>query len=149
MSYTNLLKGRHSEPGREYFITTVIANRRPLLRELRPARILVEAIKLTEAEGHGQWLTWVVMPDHFHGLLRLNEGASLPKVMNHLKGRTAKRINTYYGLSGQLWQPGYYDHALRQEEDRLALARYIVANPLRKGLVRRIGDYPHWDCVWL
>jgi hypothetical protein len=29
------------------------------------------------------------------------------------------------------------------------LARYIVANPLRAGLVEHLGDYPHWDAVWL
>jgi len=30
-----------------------------------------------------------------------------------------------------------------------ATARYIVANPLRAGLVERLGDYPLWDAVWL
>ncbi|MFV3290267.1 transposase, partial [Pseudomonas sp. NY11955] len=29
------------------------------------------------------------------------------------------------------------------------VARYIVANPIRAGLVSRVGDYPHWDAVWL
>ena len=29
------------------------------------------------------------------------------------------------------------------------VARYIVANPLRAGLVERVGDYPYWDAVWL
>ena len=30
-----------------------------------------------------------------------------------------------------------------------AAARYIVANPLRAGLVKQIGDYPLWDAIWL
>ncbi|MFM2004374.1 MAG: hypothetical protein RLZZ09_29 [Pseudomonadota bacterium] len=29
------------------------------------------------------------------------------------------------------------------------IARYNVVNPLRAGLVDRIGDYPHWDAAWL
>jgi hypothetical protein len=29
------------------------------------------------------------------------------------------------------------------------VARYIVANPLRAGLVEGIGNYPHWDCIWM
>jgi hypothetical protein len=29
------------------------------------------------------------------------------------------------------------------------MARYIIANPLRAGLVDRIGDYPLWDAMWL
>jgi hypothetical protein len=29
------------------------------------------------------------------------------------------------------------------------LARYIIANPIRAGLVERAGDYPLWDACWL
>ncbi|MFV3292807.1 transposase, partial [Pseudomonas sp. NY11955] len=29
------------------------------------------------------------------------------------------------------------------------VARYIIANPIRAGLVSRVGDYSHWDAVWL
>ncbi|MGH8412134.1 MAG: REP-associated tyrosine transposase, partial [Pseudomonas sp.] len=38
---------------------------------------------------------------------------------------------------------------IRRDEDLPAVARYIVANPLRAGLVEKIGDYPLWDAVWL
>lgn len=48
-----------------------------------------------------------------------------------------------------LWQKGFHDHAIRKEENIQQLARYIVANPLRAGLVEKIGDYPLWDAIWL
>ena len=35
------------------------------------------------------------------------------------------------------------------EDDLFAVARYIVANPVRAGLVERIGDYPFWDSAFL
>ena len=44
---------------------------------------------------------------------------------------------------------GLHDHAVRSDEDFRALARYVVANPLRAGLVSQIGDYPLWDAAWL
>ncbi len=44
---------------------------------------------------------------------------------------------------GVLWQKGLFDRALRREEDLKAMARYIVANPLRAGLVEHIGQYPY------
>jgi len=50
---------------------------------------------------------------------------------------------------GPVWQKGYYDHALRDEENLAAVARYIVANPLRAGLARNVADYPLWDAVWI
>jgi len=149
MPYSDLRKGRYSEPGREYLITTVLAGRRPLFLDLWTVRLLVRALRQTSAQGDGVWLAWVAMPDHFHGLLSLAQGASLARTVSQMKGRAARWINGHLGATGPVWQPAYHDHALRREEDRLAVARYIVANPLRKGLVERLGDYPHWDSVWL
>ena len=45
--------------------------------------------------------------------------------------------------------PGFHDHALREEENLLHAARYIVANLKRAGLVQRVSDYPYWDAIWL
>ncbi|MNO00306.1 hypothetical protein D3C81_2201730 [compost metagenome] len=70
--------------------------------------------------------------------------------MQRLKSRSAIAINRLTGNIGRpLWQRGFHDHALRREEDLAAVARYVVANPLRAKLVPRLGDYPHWDAVWL
>jgi hypothetical protein len=38
---------------------------------------------------------------------------------------------------------------VRSDEDVQAIARYIVANPIRAGLVKRVGDYPFWNAIWL
>lgn len=88
------------------------------------------------------------MPDHLHWLIALQQG-SISDLMRRIKGRSAKRINALVGHQGKLWQDGFHDRALRREEDVLPAARYIVANPLRAGLVRKIGDYSLWDAVWL
>ncbi|MNN75503.1 hypothetical protein D3C81_1918110 [compost metagenome] len=53
------------------------------------------------------------------------------------------------GRTGKVWQSGYHDHALRRDEDLKAAARYLVANPLRAGLVKSVRDYPFWNAVWL
>ena len=53
------------------------------------------------------------------------------------------------GRVSPVWQRGFYDHAIRREENLRNVARYIVANPLRAGLVQQIGDYPLWDAIWL
>ena len=72
------------------------------------------------------------MPDHFHGLLQL-----------------ASRVNNALGTSGKIWQRSFYDRCLRKEEDRIGIARYIVANPLRAELVRDIRFYSYWDSIYL
>ncbi|MEE4463301.1 IS200/IS605 family transposase, partial [Azotobacter chroococcum] len=43
----------------------------------------------------------------------------------------------------------YHDRAARSVDDLRAMARYIVANPVRAGIVETVGDYPLWDAAWL
>jgi REP element-mobilizing transposase RayT len=148
MPYSDLRKGRFSESGREYLVTTVTHQRQPWFTDLYVARLLAREMRRLEEEGIATWLAWVVMPDHVHALVSLAGEVDLGEVMNRLKGRSARVINVHVGRTGPFWQSNFHDHALRAEEDRLAVARYIVANPLRAGLVDRLGDYPHWDSVW-
>ena len=70
----------------------------------------------------------------------------LADVVGRMKGRSSRASRL---IDGHLWQRGYYDHAIRTDENLRNVARYIVANPLRAGLVERIGDYPLWDSVWM
>jgi hypothetical protein len=42
-----------------------------------------------------------------------------------------------------LWQESYYDHVLRDDEELWRAARYILENPIRKGLVERPLNYPY------
>lgn len=137
-----LRKGRYSESGQIYLVTTVTHKRVAVFDQLTEARLLISTIREDARRGSHQTLAFVVMPDHLHRLLQLKQG-SLSSLVGRVKSISARR------LGGQVWQEGFHDHALRQEEDLVALARYVVANPLRAGLVERLGDYPHWDAIWL
>jgi len=94
-------------------------------------------------------LAYTVMPDHVHWLIQLCGQASLSQVLHSLKSVSAHRLNHHLGRTGRFWQAGFHDHALRREEAVIDAARYIIANPLRAGLVGSVGDYPHWDAVWV
>jgi len=89
------------------------------------------------------------MPDHVHWLLVLVDNTSLSNVVQVAKSYSAHKINKILGCKGKVWQAGFHDHAIRKEETLINVARYIVANPVRAGLCDRIGEYPHWDCVWI
>ncbi len=94
-------------------------------------------------------MAWVIMPDHIHWLFQLTENKSLSEVMKYFKARSAQQVNRYLKRRSKLWQNAFYDHAIRKDEDVKAIARYIVANRLRAGLVEHIGDYSLWDAIWL
>jgi len=89
------------------------------------------------------------MPDHMHVLVQLGEAISLSTLVNRLKGGAARAVNLVLGRRGPVWQPAFHDRQVRTEDDLETLGRYIIANPLRAGLVSRISDYPHWDADWL
>ena len=139
----NLRAGRYSEQGRIYLITAVTQNRTPLFHDVQKARCVVMCMREAQQRGLAETLAYVLMPDHLHWLMSLGEVRNLSTAVGGVKSMSAHRVGC------RLWQSGFHDHAVRREEDLVKLARYVVANPLRAGLVRKLGDYPHWDAVWL
>ena len=139
-----LRKGRMSEPGRAYLVTTITHGRARFFADWRVGSIVVRHLERAPAES----LAWVVMLDHVHWLPVLQD-TTLAEVMREMKSRSALEINRRLGRSGAVWQKDYYDHALRDDEDLRVVARYVVGNPLRAGLVADVGDYPLWNAVWL
>ncbi len=143
-----LRRGRFSEPGRYYLLTSITRNREPIFESFQAARCIPAQFQQAQIEGAARTLAWVVMPDHVHWLIELQHG-SLACLMRRFKSRSRCALYKQGTLQGKLWQPGYHDHALRREEKVRVVARHVVANPLRAGLVTKLGDYPQWDAVWL
>jgi putative transposase len=95
----------------------------------------------------------VVMPDHVHLLFttlesRAGEIYSNQQIMKNIKGASARAINSFLGREGHVWQKGYFDTLIRNEEMLRQKVSYIINNPVVKGLVKEPDDYPfvwrHW-----
>lgn len=148
MGYENLTKGRVSESGRAYSLTMVTEGRIPHFNDFELARFLIRKMRVLHDSGQLESLAWVLMPDHLHWLIAVSE-TDLSEVMRVFKGTSSHAIKNFLNWKGALWQRGFHDHAIRHDEDLRKIAQYIVANPLRAGLVESIADYPHWDAKWL
>lgn len=145
----NLHRGRHSEPGRIYLVTTATAPRQPVFADFTLARRTIAELRRCDTLGRCRTLAFALMPDHLHWLLQLESG-DLSRLVGAFKAASAAGVNRLRRTPGEtLWQRSLHDHALRRDEDLASVARYVVANPLRAGLVDRVGDYPHWDAVWV
>jgi REP element-mobilizing transposase RayT len=145
-----LRKGRVSQPGRIYHLRTSTYRRQPIFSDLFLGRIAVNSMRFLHERGDIKSLAFVVMPDHVHWLVELRKQASLDALMRSFKSHTARKINARIGVTGDpVWQPGYFDRALRKEEDIKAAARYIVGNPVRAGLCQHVNDYSLWDAIWM
>ena len=138
-----LRRGRFSQSGQVYSVTMVTRDRVMCFRELAAVRVLISCLRQSDLDEWTSTLTFCVMPDHVHWLFSLGSVEDLSSVVRYFKGRSARRIDGLY------WQRGFYDHAVRDDEGLRQIARYIVANPVRAGLVGWVGDYPHWDAAWL
>jgi len=81
------------------------------------------------------------MPDHVHLLLEgADDTADVVEAMRLWKQRTAFAWKQRTGA--RLWQKGFHDRLLRDDDDTRAVVRYLLENPVRAGLVRRVKDYP-------
>lgn len=127
-----------------YLVTTVTEHRKPFFNEFAAVRYLINILRESERREQALTHAYVVMPDHLHWLMSVCEHNELSKIVGRVKSLSAR-----YFRQERIWQAGFHDHAVRKEEDIVCIARYIVANPLRSGLVKRIGDYSHWDAEWL
>ena len=146
----NLRKGRVSLKGHIYLVTAVTHQRQPVFADLNAGRIVVREMMRSVIFGDTDTLAFVVMPDHLHWMFSIAGKRTLSSVVGAVKRHSARQINEIVSINGNsIWQRGFHDHALRRDEDIVHAARYIVANPLRAGLVSKIGDYPLWDAVWL
>ncbi|MBV4506858.1 transposase [Pseudomonas sp. BW13M1] len=143
-----LRRGRFSEPGRPYLLTTTTRDRKPLFADFNLARVVVNQMRFCDQKNACRTLAWVLMPDHVHWLVELGH-TRLSTLMCAFKSRSSNALYREGVERQHIWQTGFHDRALRREEDVKAVARYIVANPIRAGLAKCAGEYSHWDCVWL
>ncbi len=140
---SNLRRGRYTQANQIYHVISNTKNRQPIFENLKYARIIIQNLMMQDQQEYTKTLAFIVMPDHIHWLLELKETKTLANVVKSVKAKTAQTIGK------PIWQAGYYDHAVRKDEDIQTIARYIVANPIRAGLVKKVGDYSHWDAIWL
>jgi len=149
MPYENLRKGRYSTSGSYYSITLVTEGRITHFTDLAVARSTILEMKRFQDEAVLSSYAWVLMPEHLHWIFKLGSPLTLSAAVKYLKARSARRINLLLQRRGSLWQKAFYDHGNRSDEDLLAYAQYVIENPVRRGLVSRIEDYPFWDAVWI
>ena len=146
--HRSLRLGRHSQANGIYLITSSTWQRKKIFAEWPYAHSAIQAFTHANVLKDAQLLCWVLMPVHAHWLLQLGQERSLPSLVGAMKSASARAVRNS-GYTQQVWVRAYHDQAIRREEDIAPIARYIVANPLRAGLVKRAGDYPFWDAIYL
>ncbi len=86
--------------------------------------------------GQLSLLRVVIMPDHVHIVLRAKPEVSFARVIANLKAWVSKSL-------GIVWQRGFFDHRLRNDESFYEKSLYVAMNPVRKGLCSAPEQWPY------
>lgn len=105
-------------------------------------RLMLDVLREEQERQGCDVFTYCLMPDHLHFLVSPKaDGISVLRFTDGYKGKATNR-SWKAGWRGKLWQPRFYDHMVRAEEDLHEIARYILNNPVRRNLVSRPEEWP-------
>jgi putative transposase len=121
-----------------YFVSTQTQGRTPFFRHERWAQLMLST--LSHYDGTGYCLhAYVIMPDHFHLLLTPLD--TIEKSVQLIKGGFSFRAKRELKWNGEIWQTGFTDHRIRDEEDWNRHLSYISRNPVEARLVSDAVQY--------
>ena len=124
-----------------YSLTLCTDRRQKLFTTKEVVDLVLEQIARAADESQFEITTYCFMPDHLHLLV---EGKSAGSDAKQFIARAKQYSGFYYkqARGSKLWQRYGFEHVLRDDELTLVVAKYILENPIRAGLVKRIEDYP-------
>jgi REP element-mobilizing transposase RayT len=131
-----LRRGRQSVNGQAYLVTFTTARRKP---HFRSDVCAIDACRLLGDPalwGQSRLLSWVLMPDHWHGIIEVGACDELSACVRRLKGRTAFELGRRHpsihwrGLVERLSRQGH------PSRERIAGGREV---PGTQSCARRIG----------
>jgi putative transposase len=125
---------------RIFFVTVNLRRSLPFLRE-EALPLVVEA--LAESRRRMEFLLcgYVVLPDHWHALIRPPPPRTISRAVQSVKWQAASLLNRKRGRRGTVWQHQSWDRFGRNDEEFNERLEYMHLNPVGKGLVRHPEDW--------
>lgn len=124
-----------------YHVSTATKDRERIFAEVAVAELVLEAIQFLRKD-RAFILSFAIMPDHLHLVLVPRPDNDLPRIMQSLKGYTARQINRRKQRRAPVWQQSYYDRMIRTERHLQDVIDYVEQNPVKAGLCDDPAEYP-------
>lgn len=124
-------------------VTICSKDKKFIFNEENHAEVIIAELLKAINDLEYKILCYCLMPDHIHIIISPGY-SSLPlsKFLNIFKGRTAAIFRTRFGVNN-LWQRSGFDHVIRAEDDLKTITKYILNNPVRKGISETAESYPY------
>src|SRR5579863_1867913 len=126
---------------RTFFVTSKTCGT-GLLQSERMAALLIDVLRSYSAAGKFNVHDFVVMPDHFHVLLTVDESSTIEKAVQFIKGGFSFRVKKELGYLGEVWQRGFSEVRVMDRESFLRHRAYIDENPVKARLVDAPEAFP-------
>jgi len=133
-------------PGGTYFFTVVTHERQRLFVAAHRIKELCQAFRYVKARRPFVVIAAVVLPDHLHCLWQLPDGdCDFSTRWQMIKTEFSRHIPTSVKKDGSktIWQPRFWEHLIRDEEDFRRHFDYIHYNPVKHGLVSAPAAWPY------
>ena len=92
--------------------------------------------RLDKTKKHGDILSYCLMPNHFHLLLKQNSENGVTKLLGNLQNSYVRYFNIKNERIGPLFQGPFRAVRIDSEEQLLHVSRYIHLNPYSSGIVK-------------
>jgi putative transposase len=116
-----------------YSITTVTYQRRAILIRSANAELLLNTLFHYRDQGRYRLHGFAIMPEHLHVLLTPSDTQTIERCAQCIKGGFSHQVRVQF--RGEVWQPGFHEHRIRDDVDFDNQRSYIAANPERRGLL--------------
>jgi putative transposase len=127
---------------RTFFVTSKTMEGRMIPQSERLAMLLIDVLRSYAKEGKFVVHDFVVMPNHLHVQMTLDNTISIEKAMQFIKGGFSYRAKKELGYQGDLWQKGFSEVRINDRQNFLKHRDYIEQNPVRAGLVDSPEKFP-------
>jgi putative transposase len=124
-----------------YSLTICTKDRKHLFTNPETIEAVLTTIRRSATAHDFAILAYCFMADHIHLIVSaVSESADLQKFV--AKWKQSSGFAYKQRTRESLWQTSYFDHVLRDDEETSRAVRYVLENPVRKGLVAEFSDYP-------
>lgn len=127
--------------GQTFFVTTSTLARNPVFASDSAAEIVLNTLQFFRQGREIELFGYVIMPDHVHFALKVVEPLTLPNLMRRFKSFVARAVG-----QGEIWEKSYWSQAIPAEAVLVQKLRYMLRNPVEKGLCQEAEHY-RWSSV--
>jgi putative transposase len=121
-----------------HFLSLQTEGHKAFFRQEQWARILISILKRHDGEEY-KLHAYVAMPDHLHVLM--TPFGTVEKAVQPIRDEFSQRAKSEMEWNRPIWEPGFTDHPIRDEEDWLRHMEYIQRNPVEGRLVSEKVQY--------